>query len=65
MKIGNSIIILSVILILIGLVYQLGYHSSIYFKYSFSIGFMLFGIGILIDGNEKRKKKKTHRKLMA
>lgn len=60
MKIGNSIIILSLILILIGLVYQLGYHSSIYFKYSFSIGFMLLGIGILIDGIEKIKKKKKY-----
>ena len=58
MKIGNSIIMLSLILILIGLVYQLGYHSSTYFKYSFSIGFMLLGIGILIDGIEKIKKKK-------
>ncbi|MFJ8518712.1 hypothetical protein [Lysinibacillus xylanilyticus] len=59
MRIGNIIIILGLILILIGLVYQLGYHSSIYFKYSFSIGFILFGIGILINGIEKNKKEKN------
>ncbi|OEC03008.1 hypothetical protein GY31_04675 [Lysinibacillus sphaericus] len=59
MNIGNSTIIIGVVLILIGLVYKLGYNSFIYFKYSFEIGFMLFGIGILIDGIEKMKKKKN------
>ncbi|MGE7945423.1 hypothetical protein [Lysinibacillus sp. NPDC093688] len=57
MKAGNSIIILSIICILIGLVYALGYNSSIYFKYLFSIGFILLGMGILIDGIEEMIKK--------
>lgn len=55
MQIGNNFFIIGIILILIGLVYQLGYNSSIYFKYSFGIGFILFSIGILIDGIEKMK----------
>lgn len=59
MKIGNSFFIIGVILTLIGLVYQLGYSSSFYFKYSFAIGLILFSIGILIDGLEKMKSKKN------
>lgn len=59
MKIGNTLFIIGVILTLFGLVYQLGYNSSIYFKYSFGIGLILFSSGILIDGIEKMKLKKN------
>lgn len=54
----NFIFFLGVIFILIGLIYALGYSTSIYFKYIFSIGFFLLGIGVfgkLGEAGEKQR----------
>lgn len=57
-SVGKVILFLGVLLSLIGLTYTLGYTDSIYFKYSFGIGIILFGFGVLFDG-VKRKEKST------
>lgn len=54
---GKVIFILGALLSLIGLTYTLGYTDSVYFQYAFSIGIVLFGIGVLTDGIEKKKAK--------
>ncbi len=52
--IGSFCTILGIILSLIGLYYTLGGTDSIYFKYAFGIGIILFGFGILLEGLGRR-----------
>ena len=53
---GKIIFYLGVLLSLIGLVYILGYSTSVYcLIYRFGIGIILFGLGVVLDGRKKEK----------
>ena len=54
---SNILIIIGVLLSLIGLVDKLGFVDSIFYRYCFSIGIIMFGIGILFSGFVKKTKK--------